>query len=111
MSTQTGRPPLHEDYWDVCKVSVLVLTQQFAAQSFVMRHTGLSYDRTRRVLDLMEGWGIVGPAAGTIARDVLRSRDELGAVLDELHEDWERSTAWIRAAAAEGARPVGEDPR
>jgi len=110
MSTQTDRPPLNEDYWDVCKVTVLVLTQQFAAQSFVMRHTGLPYVRVRQVLELMEGWGIVGPADGTIARDVLRTRAELGDVLDELHTDWQRSTEWIRAAAAEGARAlVGEE--
>jgi S-DNA-T family DNA segregation ATPase FtsK/SpoIIIE len=54
-----------------------VLSQGGASTSSVQRHFRIGYNRAARLIDMMEGQGIISEAKGTKPRDVLITEEEL----------------------------------
>lgn len=65
----------------------LVVETQHGSTSMIQRRMKLGYNRAGRIMDQLEGLGIVGPAEGSKPREVLfYSLDELNTFFKKLHE-------------------------
>jgi DNA segregation ATPase FtsK/SpoIIIE, S-DNA-T family len=65
----------------------LVVETQHGSTSMIQRRMKLGYNRAGRIMDQLEGLGIVGPAEGSKPREVLfYSMDELTRFMAELHK-------------------------
>ncbi|MBL7826835.1 MAG: DNA translocase FtsK [Saprospiraceae bacterium] len=65
----------------------LVVETQHGSTSMIQRRMKLGYNRAGRIMDQLEGLGIVGPAEGSKPREVLfYSMDELNTFFQKLHE-------------------------
>lgn len=62
----------------------LVVTTSFASNSSLQRKLKIGYGKAARVLDALEGVGIVGAADGSRAREVLFAPDAVGEALEKL---------------------------
>lgn len=58
----------------------LVVTTRKASASFIQRKLKLGYARAARLLDMMEGQGLVGPSQGARGREVLVPADYFGEI-------------------------------
>jgi S-DNA-T family DNA segregation ATPase FtsK/SpoIIIE len=56
-------------------VKVVIETNQ-ASVTILQRRLRLGYGRAARLIDMMEQYGIVGPYAGSKARDILVDREK-----------------------------------
>jgi S-DNA-T family DNA segregation ATPase FtsK/SpoIIIE len=64
-----------------------VVETQHGSTSMIQRRMKLGYNRAGRIMDQLEGLGIVGPAEGSKPREVLfYSMDELNTFFQKLHE-------------------------
>lgn len=61
------------------QVAELVVSTQFGSVSFVQRRLGIRYAEAADLMNRLEAAGIVGPASGTKAREVLVSEWEASA--------------------------------
>ncbi|NCB33992.1 MAG: DNA translocase FtsK [Erysipelotrichia bacterium] len=61
--------PLYEE------VKQFVIDQQKASTSLLQRRFGIGYNRSARMIDLLENRGIIGPVQGSKPRDVYIKRD------------------------------------
>ena len=61
-----------------------VLRAQFAAQSAIQRNVRIGHVKAGLMLVLLEEWGIVEPAKGSRARDVLVPKEGLEGILSEV---------------------------
>ena len=86
------------------RAAELVVTSQFGSLSMLQRTMRVGYATAAELLDLLETSGIVGPPAGSQARDVLVTPDELDGVLAGL-----RAAAGPAPSAPPPASP-GTDP-
>ena len=55
----------------------VVLDHQQASTSFLQRRMKVGYSRAARLMDELEGAGIVGPAEGAKPRDILTESEEI----------------------------------
>jgi hypothetical protein len=62
----------------------LVVSTQFGSTSMLKRKLGIGYERANRLMLELESHGIVGPADGVKARDVLVRPDELDVVFESV---------------------------
>ncbi len=63
----------------------LVVSSQFGSTSLLQRKLQLGYARAGRIIDQLEGAGIVGPYNGSKAREVLvKNSEELEDILRNL---------------------------
>jgi DNA segregation ATPase FtsK/SpoIIIE-like protein len=61
-----------------------VINGQFAAVSAVQRNIRVGFAKAARLVDLLETWGIVGPASGSRARKVLVSKEQLHDLIEAI---------------------------
>lgn len=62
--------------------AILVTTTQFATPDRLQRHLRIGYATAANLLDELEQHGIVGPAQGTLPRNVLANPGDLNRLLD-----------------------------
>ncbi|KES03410.1 hypothetical protein BU52_30700 [Streptomyces toyocaensis] len=72
----------------VVEAASLVISSQFGSQSMVQRKLRVGFTLAGSLLDALEQRGIVGPAHGSKARDVLVTPDVQDDVLRELRADF-----------------------
>ncbi|MFC9117703.1 DNA translocase FtsK [Streptomyces sp. NPDC057092] len=88
---QTAQPASTPDGVDgalVVEAASLVISSQFGSQSMVQRKLRVGFALAGRLLDALEERGIVGPADGSKARNVLVAPDVQDDVLRELRADF-----------------------
>ena len=82
------RPPSTAEDWPIELAAEQVITSGLGSTSMLQRKLRVGWAKAERLLDALETAEVVGPAAGSAAREVLVEREDLGDALD-----------WIRANA------------
>jgi DNA segregation ATPase FtsK/SpoIIIE-like protein len=77
---------LGEDYRDFARAARLVVSTQYASAARLQRDLDLPYSRARRLLADLEQQHFVGPATGSLPRQVLLPKDRLPEVEQLLAE-------------------------
>jgi S-DNA-T family DNA segregation ATPase FtsK/SpoIIIE len=76
---ENGKVFCHEKFEDAAR---MIVTSQRGSTSDLQRRLGMGYARAGRVMDQLEGAGIVGPQEGSKPRQVLVTTfDELDEIL------------------------------
>jgi len=61
----------------------LIINSGKASASFLQRRLSIGYARAARLLDLLEEMGIIGPSNGAKPREILVSREQYAALIDQ----------------------------
>lgn len=86
----------------------LLVSTQFGSQSMLQRKLRIGWDKTAQVMGVMENLGVVGPAHGAKARDVLiKLVEDLDVVYEALYGDGPSATVTVLPLARHAeAAPV-----
>lgn len=76
----TLKAELGDDYRDFARAARLVVSTQYASAARLQRDLDLPYSRARRLIADLEHQHIVGPATGTLPRQVLMPKERLPEV-------------------------------
>jgi S-DNA-T family DNA segregation ATPase FtsK/SpoIIIE len=90
------------------KALEIVMQQGKASASYIQRRLKIGYNRSARLVELMEERGIVGPAQGSKPRDILRNPEVFGGHPDAGQRP-SRFQATTQDAAGLGAEADGLD--
>lgn len=74
--------PTDEDY--IKRAAQLVITTQFGSKTMLQRKLAIDAPKAEKIINRLEKAGVVGPADGIKARDVLIAVDQLDTVLETL---------------------------
>lgn len=92
-SSAAIRPPVRKIDFDIgddrellVAAAKLVIMSQFGSTPMLQRKLRVGYADAVRLMNLLQRCGIVGPAGGSRARDVLVRPDDLGVALDSLKQ-------------------------
>lgn len=91
-TTTTDRATPTKDYDlpldQVLEAVRLVVGSQFGSPSMLQRKLRVGYARAGRVMDVLEAYGVVAKAEGSIAREVLVKPDDVDEILAEIRDDY-----------------------
>ncbi len=80
--TPVAAPPIPVD--DVADAARMVITSQLGSTSMIQRKLRVGFAKAMRIMDELEAWGVVGPAQGAKARDVLASPEDLDLFISDI---------------------------
>lgn len=82
--TLPGLSDLEADPTLLCQAAELVITTQFGSPSMIQRKLRVGYAKAGRLMDQLQQIGVVSPAHGSKARDVLVAPEGVDDVLDAI---------------------------
>lgn len=99
---------------DVADAARMVISSQLGSASMIQRKMRIGYAKASRIMDELEAWGIVGPAQGAKARDVLANPDDIDVFVNDIlnagTDDTTTSTTTPRAITTDQCLDDDTDP-